>query len=474
MTIASQKRLSRRQCGLAPAVLAGAAWLVLCGMAGIEIELPFEKLAANAQLALDTNRLDRAAELYEKAAARAPERKREIALDWAWTYVQKAYRSIRMGEYEEADGFLERAVEIDESVQKDVGAMWGFARTSIFSRDFAKAREAHKEADWPGLILHARTTLEITGDHPRVRYDLALALEWGGKKAEAVRQYAAALPPAAPQNVAFDELRRAAYTAAMGAGLKFEMPVHPAWRKLDDGEFQKIELPPFVVYHHNAEVAERMVQALRYFRAVPIHSGLLRSNDYVPGECRLYLHRDKDEFHKYTGAPGWSGALYRYKVVRNKTKLGEIHLFQSAPLVYENSAAHELAHLRFSANPSFNPRVPLCINEGVAVSAEEETHRNVFRKILLRARDEERLIPVRDMLLAAGVPRGSEDIFYAESLLIVETLLNAGSVSDFWKFVRTTGVRRADQALVKVYKKSTVEIENLILERIAEFENETR
>lgn len=459
------RRIGRILMLIRPAAVLAAAFIC----AGFEYHPSFEKLAADAQMALDTNRLDAADELYRKAAELAPERRHEISLDWAWTYVEKGFYSLKGGAFEEAGGHFARAVEIHQEVKADVSDIWTIARMSVFQKRATESKEDPDEADWQALIDYARETAALVGERPHTHFALAVSLEGAGDAEGAAEQYALAIASVGKDAPAEDDLRAAALQALAESRIRITLPIHPLWRKIDEGEFQKLEMPPFTIYHHNAGVARRIGQSLRYFRSERVLRGLLGPNDHLPRKCSVYLHRDRREFLEATGMPDWAGAAARLLRRGGRIEAGEIHLYQTMPMIFENSGSHELGHLRFAANPSTHGSVPLWIVEGVATAAENDFNREWMHRVLTRARDADRLIPVQDIFLLKGVPGGGfEDIFYAESHAMITKLVERFGASAVWRFIRVLNVRGQEDALTQLFKLRPVDVENMVLEWIRE------
>ena len=463
----SYRKRPARAVALAAAALAFAS---VCR--GFEYKPSFEKLAADAEMALDTNRLETAAELYGRAAELAPERVGEISLDWAWAHVEQGFYSIKGDEFEGADAHFKRAVDIDPAVKPHVSEIWTIARIRVFQARITAAREEPEKADWNALVGYARETAGFTGERPHTHFALGLALEGAGETAEAEEHFRAAiegLGGAVPKET---HIREAAKKALNRSPIIVALPVHPLWREVEEGPFMELSVPPFLIYHHNEKVARRVGQALRYFRAERILNGLLSRNDNLPRECRVYLYRDREEFMEATGLPDWAGAAARPIRAGHLILAAEIHLNQTMPMIFENSAAHELAHVRFAANPSAHANIPLWILEGVATAAENENNREWMHRVLSKARDQDRLIPVRDMLLLRGVPRGFEDVFYAESHAMVAVMVERFGSIRMWRFIRTLKGREQQSVLAQFFELRPVDLENMVLEWIQKRDEE--
>lgn len=427
---------------------------------------PFNRTAAAAQLALDTNRLDEAIGLYERASFMASERAGEISLDWGWAYVRKAHYSLLGRRFERADAELQRAVKTHPPLAKLVKAMWTYLRVETCSDMVKRLQMEGDGADWASIVVYMEETRRLVGDSPAVGYWLGAALEQAGRSEAARKEYLAVVGPADRALTDLSALSQAARQAAEKNRPRPGMPVHPVWRKVDPGKFKVVEMRPFTVHHRNDEVAERTVEALRYYRSRKVLGGLIRSNDRMPRECHIYIHPSREDMLKGSGMPKWAGAGALVLMMGGKTPKAAIHLFQNQPVEFENSVAHELAHVRVASNYNSHPGIPTWVQEGIATSVEMGLEREAALRMLEYAREKDYLIPVKLMMVLPRAPEQAVRLYYAESLAMVESLVERFGKTAFWKFVRLSGTMRHESALRSAFKIAPVELENMVLEWI--------
>lgn len=427
---------------------------------------PFDKTAAHAQLALDTNRLERAIGLYERASFMAPERVDEISLDWGWAYVRKAHYSLLGRCFERGEAELRLAVETHPALGELVKAMWTYLRVETCSDMVGRVQMEGDGADWASVVDYMEETRQLVGDGPAVGYWLGVALHQAGRTEAARRQYLAVVGPADRTLTDLSALSQAARQVAEKNRPRPGMPIHPVWRKVDPGEFKVVEIRPFTVHHRNEEVAKRTVQALRYYRSQKILGGLIRPNDRLPRECHIYIHPSRKDMLRIPGMPKWADGGAIMLMVGGKTPKAAIHLFQNQPMEFENSVAHELAHVRVASNLNAHPGIPTWVQEGVATSVEMGLEREAALRILEFAREKGYFIPVKVMMVLPRAPDQAVYLYYAESLAMVESLVERFGRTAFWKLVRLSGTMPQERALASAFKITPVELENMVLEWI--------
>ncbi len=129
-----------------------------------------------------------------------------------------------------------------------------------------------------------------------------------------------------------------------------------------------------------------------------------------------------------------------------------IQLYQTAPELTESALPHELTHVRLAASPHFHEGLPLWLQEGVATSAESEQSRASKARKFLKAVAAGEAIPVTEVFAAKTYPAGdASDVFYAESLGIVESLVAEYGTRRFWDFADALAGGDQEAALASVY-----------------------
>ncbi len=301
------------------AVLAAAgALLGACGAARAQT---FDQLAAAGQLALDTGRSTEAADYLQRAAQTDPRQAPRVAGDLAWAYVDQAYDALAQGDFAGADNLFTRGYGIVPQVGPRVASAWAIARLQVFWAEFSKARTAPRDTDWDAAVNYAQSILTLAPGSPNGHYALGMAYEWRGSDSQARSEYLAAIGRAAAGNLALDTLRNEAYAVVTSRLAAYQIPGNPVFDQSDPGDWQTLERFPFVIHHHNAEAATRVLAALDYYLSQPEISGFLEANPTFPCECHVFIYRNRDEYRAATGQPEWSGGMASWKSYSDKPRV---------------------------------------------------------------------------------------------------------------------------------------------------------
>lgn len=431
----------------------------------------FEAVALDAQTALDTARFRQASHGFERAAAISPRRAGEISPDWAWTYVQMGHFDLMARDYDGAQRCFVRAAEIHPPVVPLIADMWALTRINAFWKAFAQATEHERSADWGALALEAERTLRLVPGLPSAHYALGMAYEWGGHREKAKKQYITAIGRAPRSDFSADNLRKAAHAVTKNSGLTYRRSPHPYFKPSDQGGFHVYKSEHFTIYHHNAVLARRMARALEYYYTIPVLAGLLEAGGRFPDNCDVYVYRNKDEYLAQNPRYSWAGG-HAHTVTRNrKVVTAEIHVFQGVPSLLESTIPHELAHVRFHSDRRHHSKVPLWLEEGVAVSAEPPYAKRNRWNTIRTARDEGSLIRVRDLFYMEEFPENvPHSLVYAEGFAMVDALVGRYGTESFFRLVRQIKLKEPVKALEEVYSMTPIDLENLVLEWIAAHE----
>lgn len=181
-------------------------------------------------------------------------------------------------------------------------------------------------------------------------------------------------------------------------------------------------------------------EAESYYDKISTSLGYSRREAWLEeNRCEMHLFKDRLSYVTNTGKPGWSNAaaspLPRKRI--------EAHL--EAPSLLAVELPHEIAHLLFRSYVGVeNANVPLWLDEGVALTAEQGARAPALEKILTANIQAGRLISVRDLtgisegasLRAWGSPGASVSLFYAEAYGLVQFLTERHGHGRFTEFVR--------------------------------------
>ncbi len=227
---------------------------------------------------------------------------------------------------------------------------------------------------------------------------------------------------------------------------------------LSAGEyFQELKGDHFIVYHHVQEsyALEVLREAEAYYHSIAGRLGYDRFDKFWTWDNRvkIYLFASRGDFLSGTQAPGWSGgfANYRLKILAGYPE-AENFLARVLP--------HEITHLMFRDFVGTQGKIPLWLDEGVALS-QESGRREEFDGIVRRALRQKAWIPLdRLARVRSGASLGPETaaVFYAEAALAVDFLLSGYGRDKFTEFCRyLRDGKDVNEALRKAYGRDGIE-----------------
>lgn len=178
--------------------------------------------------------------------------------------------------------------------------------------------------------------------------------------------------------------------------------------------------------------------------------------------CEIVVHR---ESKSYLAAVGWAGvqtqgsSAVRFR--RQEVLSRRIDLLLDAHGELPDCVSHEVAHMvladRFAGKP-----LPRWADEGIASWSDSPAKRARYREELYRAARQQRLLPLVQLLTTDRYPSGDMAVFYGQSVVLVDYLLERGSTADLIDFIETVRQRGYDTALRQIYRIDGVgELERL-------------
>jgi hypothetical protein len=425
----------------------------------------FDTLVSQARLALDTGRAEESMTIFEHAASVDARRAEEIAPDRAWAFIRVGNDAVAAGDWRRANECFTAASAMYPDFGDIIRAPWTWARLRLADIAVEEATQNPKRADWPALADDMRWLLDNGEDSNQAHYLLGIVYEFQRKEDLAREQYLVAAGDEVGPNQSMDALRDDAYRASASVSRVFPLrSVYPLWKKADPGKWQELHSGPFIIYHHNRALAERVAAALVYYLNRPLLNGLLPASGPFPDVCKVYIFPDEQTFRAQGKTEQWASATSKFTFVDGKLETTSIQYLQTARDLTENALPHELAHVRLVASAHFYEALPLWLQEGVAQSAESDFSKVIKARDLVTAKDADKLIPVVDLMAAKSYPEGeASDAYYAESLAIVDVLAKEYGKEAFWKFVAELKDKDQTEALRDAFNLAPVNLEDLVL-----------
>ncbi|MCD6404552.1 MAG: hypothetical protein J7M19_01850 [Planctomycetes bacterium] len=450
-----------------PKTFKGLLVILLVAAGAARVEAASRSILDNARLALDTGNPSEAASLFERALAAAPSYAEALAPERAWTYIKLGNEALKTEDLAAAEDYYSLASAIYPPYRDMFMPQWAFVKLRRVNEALRAASKDNAKTDWKALTREIRWIIHVNPDHRQAHFTLGILYEWQHKSQAARNCYInviGGLPPGRDKSIA--ALREAAKKAASHRHYTFDLrPVFPPWRLSDPGPFQTYAQGPFIIHHHNEALARRLAEVFEYYLSRPALNGVLEANGPFPKECDVYVFRDEKAFQDSGGQEVWAGGQAKFHYMDGVLLSVKIQLFQTAPELTNSAAPHELAHVRLLAASPFVEGLPLWLQEGVATSTEPRNKKEMLAKALARARDAGTMMPFEKLMAAATYPKDvPNDVYYAESVATVESLVGHYGAERFWKFVKAIETVGQERALVAVYDLTDTDVENLILE----------
>ncbi len=203
----------------------------------------------------------------------------------------------------------------------------------------------------------------------------------------------------------------------------------------------------FLIYYKRAPygyIGNVARESERYYKEITEYLGLRRFNFWTfDNRCKIYIFESLEDYLKNTGCEKWSRG---HVDIKEK----EITTFAVQEEFFTNILPHEMGHIIFREVIGFKAKIPLWLDEGVAV-LQEENRDNYLNAAKALVKNDlyisvKSLSDIRDYKYVIPV------IFYSEAASLIEFLLDVYGRDEFIKFCRK--IRDGmewKEALFKVY-----------------------
>lgn len=175
------------------------------------------------------------------------------------------------------------------------------------------------------------------------------------------------------------------------------------------------------------------------------------ANDWSP-KCEVVLHHSRSAYLRAVGNAGsqTSGSsavgLKSSRVVKRR-----IDLLADAANQPSMTVRHELVHV-IIADLFPDKAPPKWAEEGLALLNDTEEKQHRHQVDLHHANQTNTLIPLRTLLSCAAYPANCQRAtFYAQSMALVDHLVERGTPKQFIEFVRVAMANDCDRALKSIY-----------------------
>ncbi|MFW5798117.1 MAG: tetratricopeptide repeat protein, partial [Planctomycetota bacterium] len=360
-------------------------------------------------------------------------------------------------------GMYRRALALDPAIDRSIVARYVVAQVSLLITELNRAAGPVEAARAREMIDRLRHLLELQPDSVHANYLFGLLNHGLGRTDVAREAYLAALAdqPGVGAEVPLARLQEMAQKVSSGTAVAFGTDEEEALRKKTlPGPMREYRHGGFIVKHRNAVIARRVALAAEYHaRRLFDLFGIKQREDLWPVPCTIILHPDRKTYVREEKQPGWSPAVARFRRRGGKLETLELATYQQAVELIPCVVPHELTHLVVdSVFP--NQTVPLWLNEGLAVSQEQDYKKQHILGDMLNHVRLKTDIPFDELVRRTTYPKANlVNTYYAQSLVLTEVLLQAGDMNRLRRFVRLVQDEPLDKALRGSFDLSLAELE---------------
>jgi tetratricopeptide (TPR) repeat protein len=230
------------------------------------------------------------------------------------------------------------------------------------------------------------------------------------------------------------------------------------WSRVEAGEWQTLDTAHFRIRHRNAAAAKRVGEAAEaWFERIMTTFELDRGA--WKERADVFIYPDKESYRKEFNGSEWSGGMTQVRIEGGRITRQRFGTWQTSADLLTSVLPHELTHLVVHSMLKYEGRVPLALHEGIAVWMEPPFKRRHYEGVCARAAGTAAWIPLEKLLAMKDYPSKDQEIFYAESLLVVRRLIEAGGMARFKEFIDTVNVSGIDAGLEKHYGSTAAKME---------------
>jgi len=204
----------------------------------------------------------------------------------------------------------------------------------------------------------------------------------------------------------------------------------------------------FIVYYKEGSgdyLSQIVSNAERYYKNITNYLGFRRLDFWTwKKRCRIYLYTNKEQYLSNGDTNYWAKA--RVQVIKK-----EIITYAREEQFLEEALPHELGHIIFRETIGYDKKLPLWLDEGVAVLQEKDRSKylNTAKKII----GTDNFVSVSELSKIRDYQKIPPVVLYSEAASLVSFLLEEYGRKRFVDFCRA--IRDKDdwqEALLKTYK----------------------
>jgi hypothetical protein len=224
------------------------------------------------------------------------------------------------------------------------------------------------------------------------------------------------------------------------------------WQRFRSGPWQVLETSNFRVHATDDQLAGQLADIAESTRIELFKTwyGQVPETNWSP-KCDIYVHDSVDEYARITRQGPSSPGHSQTGVDRGKITNRRIDLRRNGTDLVHAILPHEITHVvladRFSARP-----MPRWADEGMAVLTEPSEKKQAHLRNLGDYLKRGHVYSARQLMTMDDYPSGNQwPMFYAESVSLVDFLVNRGGPTKFIQFMESSLQNGYDAELKRVY-----------------------
>ncbi len=349
-------------------------------------------------------------------------------------YLLMAEEMFRRERYVEARNYFEWAYRTDKSVTKKCRDQWAYCKLSYV---VTAVQKGLKEVTHDQLKEEVRIAMSMTSNK---------GIQQNGKQLLTKLQSLKNNP-----RISVDPVR--------GGKGRSQQAIRVKHLHSDQDGWDVAETPHFRIYHHGQkrEFVEQVGQIAEATRSTTLRKWFDSAQENWATNCAIYLHANGTLYSQRTKAPAHSPGHSRIETNSRTGTIAsrQIHLrcdnYDLLPAILPHETTHVCVAGQFGRHP-----VPRWVDEGIAVLSEPSRKQAVHKQNLQRFGSAGQLIPFKELMELPDYPDGDRiNVFYAQSVSVVEYLTTQKTPQVFTRFVKDGLEYGFDKALQRHYGHAT-------------------
>ena len=392
---------------------------------------------------------------YYEVFQKLPEWHEKFAEKMAKTAAAVGHLHLQRKDLTRACGYYKLAMEHWPEIYPYIEAPWIYASTQRIINDYCN------KGKWQDAREQLAGVLKIAPTATSPLFVIGLCFEKQQKYRDAWVYYNRVLGTDKIWSGNWEQLEtlRKLAQERSGVGMRTTTPTQISDDRPFQGQWSQYRTDHFVVMHQNEQLAVKLGETLEYHWQRILHrlAPAAWSGEWRKGS-RVYLYPSREMYIAKTGTPPWSEGCTRYQYVGRKVINVTIHLYQSAPLLLSSIVPHELTHAMYLGFMDYRGFPPLWLNEGIAMSSEPAFRQRYRIRNFRNTLRQGRAFPLQKLMKLQRYPKSESEtnIFYGQSLAVVNFLLNKYGSSALFELAQALAKATPEQALGQVYQYSDI------------------